>query len=112
MKLVYYNLNLVLDIKEGAVNSIVLESPEWLERFIMDLQDSIENGAEDVALYNSQDDPLDLHRNCELIISPFDLTFDKKEIQRKIIPRAAIDDFRRELYRGCFPDSERNNTAV
>ena len=52
MKLVYYNLNLVFDIKEGAVNLIVLESPEWLERFIMDLQDSIENGAEDVAFYN------------------------------------------------------------
>ena len=103
MKLVYYNLNLVLDIKEGAVNSIVLESPEWLERFIMDLQDSIENGAEEVALYNSQDDPLDLHRKCELIISPFDLTFDKKEIQRKlfqelqstILDENFIEDFSR-----------------
>ena len=99
----YYNLNLVLDIKEGAVNSIVLESPEWLERFIMDLQDSIENGAEEVALYNSQDDPLDLHRKCELIISPFDLTFDKKEIQRKlfqelqstILDENFIEDFSR-----------------
>lgn len=103
MKLVYYNLNLVLDIKEGAVNSIVLESPEWLERFIMDLQDSIENGAEEVALYNSQDDPIDLHRKCELIISPFDLTFDKKEIQRKlfqelqstILDENFIEDFSR-----------------
>ena len=84
MKLVYNTLNMVFNLCNGRNNYIVVESPYWFEKFIRELYDSVTQKKEGCLLFDESDKRLDMHKICEFIISPLDLSFDKREIQKKL----------------------------
>ena len=83
MKIAFYNLGIQFEIFEG-INSFVLESPKILEEVIFKLRSAYAEESEDIKLFDENDKKLDLDKHCDLIYTPFDLTFEKKEIQRKL----------------------------
>lgn len=84
MKLVYNTLNIVFNLCNGRNNYIVVESPYWFEKFIRELYESVTQKKEGFLLFDESDERLDMHKICEFIISPLDLSFDKREIQKKL----------------------------
>lgn len=84
MKLVYYDMSTAFGLKANDVNSIVIESPDRFEKFIIELHASVEEREDYFALYDDTDDKSELHKTGDIIISPFDLSFDKREVQKKL----------------------------
>lgn len=84
MKLVYYDMSTAFGLKANDVNSIVIESPDRFEKFIIELHASVEEKEDYFALYDDMDDKSELHKTGDIIISPFDLSFDKREVQKKL----------------------------
>lgn len=83
MRLTYYELNFTIELKRGGLFSIILESPAIFEHFLVSLHGQL--GKECSAFALSEDGKeLELIKCCDLVISPFDLTFAKKEISKKL----------------------------
>ena len=77
MRLTYYELNFTIELKRGGLFSIILESPAIFEHFLVSLHGQL--GKECSAFALSEDEKeLELIKCCDLVISPFDLTFAKK----------------------------------
>lgn len=83
MKLVYYKQNLSFDFSVGKLNSLVLESPILFEHFLVDLYNMLGRQGEEFDLFE-EGNKLNLLKRCELISTPFDLHFEKREIQKKL----------------------------
>lgn len=83
MKIAFYNLGIQFEIFEG-INSFVIESPEILEETILNLRSAYAEESGDIKLFDVNGKKLDFDKYCDLIYTPFDLTFEKKEIQRKL----------------------------
>lgn len=83
MKLVYYPLNLSFEIEKGEMTSIVLENTAVFEKFLIDFHKHLEK--EDELFAASTDNgSIDLTKIGEIISSPFDLHFEKREVQKKL----------------------------
>ena len=83
MKLIYPKIGNNFNLVKGKINSIVIEDPFYYEDFILSLYNQINKKEESLELF-LDNEKVDLHKYCELVISPMDLTFDKKEFQKKL----------------------------
>ncbi|MDO4773390.1 MAG: type II-A CRISPR-associated protein Csn2 [Bacillota bacterium] len=83
MKLLYYDLNLEFELHHDKVNQLVIENPEELEKFVIALSRRLAKNGESVELYEDLD-KLDIAKLSNLISSPMDLVYDKKEVQKKL----------------------------
>lgn len=85
MKLAYLPLNFVMSLQMKRINSIVVESPHIYDSMIMDLYRQMNREEERWDLLQDED-LLVLDKYCDLLMSPADLHFHKKEIQKELIP--------------------------
>ena len=85
MKLAYLPLNFVMPLQMKKINSIVVESPHIYDSMIMDLYRQMNREEERWDLLQNED-LLVLDKYCDLLMSPADLHFHKKEIQKELIP--------------------------
>ena len=85
MKLAYLPLNFVMPLQMKKINSIVVESPHIYDSMIMDLYRQMNREEERWDLLQDED-LLVLDKYCDLLMSPADLHFYKKEIQKELIP--------------------------
>ena len=85
MKLAYLPLNFVMPLQMKKINSIVVESPHIYDSMIMDLYRQMNREEERWDLLQDED-LLVLDKYCDLLMSPADLHFHKKEIQKELIP--------------------------
>lgn len=83
MKLFYYDLNLCFGLERGKLNSLVFESPQVFERVLIGFEQHLHKEAEPFALYEAEN-AVNLTKCGDMIISPFDLRYDKREQQRKL----------------------------
>ena len=83
MKMIYYPLEMSFDLLNGNTNSLVIESPILFEKFLVDIERHFNKEAEIFALYEEEKGK-NLIKSGDFIVSPFDLRFDKKEIQKKL----------------------------
>ena len=81
MKLAYLPLNFVMSLQMKKINSIVVESPHIYDSMIMDLYRQMNREEERWDLLQDED-LLVLDKYCDLLMSPADLHFHKKEIQK------------------------------
>ena len=85
MKLAYLPLNFVMPLQMKKINSIVVESPHIYDSMIMDLYRQMNREEERWDLLQDED-LLVLDKYFDLLMSPADLHFHKKEIQKELIP--------------------------
>ncbi len=82
MKIVYYKENLCIPINKKALNSLVIEDNDFFEQAVIRLYDTLEKKSEDVGLLVDETKS-DITKFCELIVSPLELIYNKREIQKK-----------------------------
>lgn len=79
MKLVCYELDLSIEFRENNIQVLILESPTIFQKVISDLYLQITNNAGPYVL--SEDiKELDMSKNVELILSPYDISFENRKI--------------------------------
>jgi len=83
MKLIYYELNFTADFDRGSIGGIILERPDVFECFLIALYRQLGKEQTSFSLLEN-DKEVDLIKSCDFVASPFDLTFNKKEVTRKL----------------------------
>ena len=84
MKMIYYDYNIEMDLSYGEISSIAIENPIVLDHFIRDLYNSM-NKKEDKIHILDNFERIDYIKITDLIFSPIGLTYDKRDVQRKLI---------------------------
>ena len=85
MKLAYLPLNFVMPLQMKKINSIVVENPHIYDSMIMDLYRQMNREEEQWNLLQDEEF-FAMDKYCDLFMSPADLHFHKKEIQKGLIP--------------------------
>lgn len=85
MKLAYLPLNFVVPLQMNKINSIVVENPHIYDSMIMDLYRQM-NWEEEQWNLLQDEEFFAMDKYCDLLMSPADLHFHKKEIQKELIP--------------------------
>lgn len=81
MKLIYYPLDMKCDFFPDQLNRIVMEDKEVFGKFLFHLSSSIRK--EDECFYlEEKDKVLQIDKTANLIASPFDLIYNKREYQK------------------------------
>lgn len=95
MRLDYSPHGISFEIEKDSSNFIAFENAVDFEDVVFDLRETILYGGDKVRLWDDGN-IIDLHRTGDIIASPFEMNFDKREIQKK-----ALELFLSELrYRG------------
>lgn len=83
MKLICPQVNMTFSIKPQMLNRIVVEHPGYYEAVVLALYRQIYEKEETCSCF-WKEEPYAIHKYFELILSPLDLAFCKKEIQKKL----------------------------
>lgn len=83
MKIIHPDLQIKFEIHLAKLNSLVIEKPEYFERIATDLSRAYEKKGEDIMLYQ-EENRYDISKYADIIFTPFNLTYDKREIQKKL----------------------------
>lgn len=83
MKFIYQNLSLIMELKKQKLNILVLESPVIFEKTLFSLKSASDKKGDEISLYRNEE-KCDFSRCADVIFSPFDLTYEKREIQKKL----------------------------
>ena len=83
MKLVYPNIQMSTELCNDRINSVVIERPALFEQFVMDLMIVSEKKSDEIMLYH-EEERCDIAKHTDIIFTPFDLTYEKREIQKKL----------------------------
>ena len=83
MKLLYPKAQIKMDLYNDRLNSLVMEHTEIFEKIASAAMYATERKGEDMMLYHDENQ-YDISRYAEIIFTPFDLTYDKREIQKKL----------------------------
>lgn len=83
MRLIYYELNFTADFDRGSMGAIILEHPDVFERFLIALHRQLGKEQTSFSLFEKEKE-LDLIKYCDFVASPFDLTFNKKDVTKKL----------------------------
>lgn len=83
MKLIYPNIQMSTELCKDRINSVVIERPALFEQFVMDLMVASEKKSDEIMLYH-EENRCDIAKRADIIFTPFDLTYDKREIQKKL----------------------------
>ena len=84
MNLVYKPLNFGMQLKPGQINHMTIEDPRLYERMVTSLYMQINKEDEQWMLVQDGEE-LFMDKICDILISPMDLRFDKKDIQKRLI---------------------------
>lgn len=87
MNLVYYDMGTSLELKRGVINLLTIESKQLFDSTATLFDKIITGEAQDnVAFVDSGDNGyVDLKKRCELISSPYDLKYNMRELQKKLL---------------------------
>ena len=83
MKLICPKISLSMELKKGKANVLALESSRIFEQVTLMLKEVLEKKSDEISLYDNED-RYDLIRYADVIFTPFDLTYEKREIQKKL----------------------------
>lgn len=108
MRLIYYPLNFVMELERGRTASLVLEDPALFERFLIDFFQKLGKQNEAFAFYEGEKEK-ELVKYADLLTSPFDLTYNKREIQKKLFAELEGLAFEQDLTKDL---SEANGQIV
>ena len=90
MKLAFLRYQLVLAWDKSPLLSLAAEDPRILERLVLNLINVFEKKEEQVVLTENEE-LLDLRRRGALILSPFDLRYDRRTMRKKLLAALAGD---------------------
>ena len=83
MNLVYKPLNFDMPLESKQINQITIEDSRLYERMVTSIYWQINKQDEQWMLVQDGEE-LSMDKICDVLISPMDLRFDKKEIQKKL----------------------------
>lgn len=84
MRLVYYDYNIEIDFSYGKITNVVIENPLVLDGLIMGLWYTISKYEEKISVFDNFE-KMDFTKITDLIFSPLELTYRKKDIQKRMI---------------------------
>lgn len=84
MKMIYYDYNIEIDLNYGEISSIAIENSIVLDHFVRDLYNSIKKKEDKIHILDNFE-RIDYIKITDLIFSPIGLTYDKRDVQRKLI---------------------------
>lgn len=84
MKLVYLPLNFVMPLQIKKINSLVVEHPHLYADMLMAICQQMSKECEQWDLLDD-DTEFQLDKKCELLLSPADLHFHKKDLQKELL---------------------------
>lgn len=90
MKMIYYDYNIEMELNYGEITSIVIENPMLLDSFVVSLYNSL-NKKEDRIHVLENFEKIDYIKMTDVIFSPVELTYDKRDVQKKLIQNILIE---------------------
>lgn len=90
MKLVYCNLDINFELVEDKLNFIVVENKNSFDKFITSISNSINKKSEEVCLYE-ECTKIEIDKISDVVLSPTDFYYDKRDIQKKLISNLIYD---------------------
>lgn len=90
MKMIYYDYNIEMELNYGEITSIVIENPMLLDSFVVSLYNSL-NKKEDKIHVLENFEKIDYIKMTDVIFSPVELTYDKRDVQKKLIQNILIE---------------------
>ena len=97
-----------MELERGRTASLVLEDPALFERFLIDFFQKLGKQSEHFAFYEGEKEK-ELVKYADLLTSPFDLTYNKREIQKKLFAELEGLTFEQDLAKDL---SEANGLIV
>lgn len=96
MRLDFLSSGLTFKIHQENLNSIKIERHRLYEEMIQDIYYTVGNVTDSVRCWTDENERYDLHKNGDIILSPFDLTYSTAEYKKKVILTLAMDLEERE----------------
>lgn len=90
MKMIYYDYNIEVELNYGEITSIVIENPMLLDSFVVSLYNSL-NKKEDKINVLENFEKIDYIKMTDVIFSPLELTYDKRDVQKKLIQNILVE---------------------
>lgn len=90
MKMIYYDYNIEMELNYGEITSIIIENPMLLDSFVVSLYNSL-NKKEDKIHVLENFEKIDYIKMTDVIFSPVELTYDKRDVQKKLIQNILIE---------------------
>ncbi len=84
MNFIYKPLNFDMPLKQNQINHMTIENPRLYEQMVTSMYLQINKEDEQWMLIHEGEELL-MDNICDILISPMDLRFDKKDIQRKLM---------------------------
>ncbi|MBS4900178.1 MAG: type II-A CRISPR-associated protein Csn2 [Clostridiales bacterium] len=84
MKLIYYNLSLEINLRTSELNYWIIENADQLDKMIQAVDNRFHKKESNIELFEDTD-KLDFTKLVDLIYSPIDVTYDKKDIQKHLL---------------------------
>ena len=84
MRLDYVPHSLSFEIERESLNFISFENSVHFENVVFDLHETVSFGEDKVRMWEDGS-IIDLHRTGDIITTPFDVNFDRREIQKKAL---------------------------
>ncbi len=100
MRIVYNRINVCFDLRKDKLNFITVENARYFEDLVISIYEQIKKKSVKLGFYiNDKEEAL--HKFADIICSPMDITYDKKELQKKLVEMLVkeiqINDIESEL---------------
>ena len=82
MKIIHCEHSIEVDFEYGEISNIIIENPRVLHEFILDLNNARYKRDEKIYILDNFE-KIDFTKLADLIFSPLELTYEKKEVQKK-----------------------------
>ena len=83
MRIVYNRLNECFDLRNDMLNFITVENVRYFEDLVVSVYEQIKKKNEKLGFYINDEEEA-LHKCADIICSPMDINYDKKELQKKL----------------------------
>ena len=84
MKIIHCEHNIEVDFNCGEICSIIIENPRILDSFVLGLYNSTIRKEDKVYILDNFE-KIEFAKLVDLVFSPLDLTYEKKDIQKKLL---------------------------
>lgn len=84
MKIIHCEHSIEVDFEYGEISNIIIENPRVLHEFILDLNNARYKRDEKIYILDNFE-KIDFTKLADLIFSPLELTYEKKEVQKKLL---------------------------
>ena len=83
MKLIYSKIGLIINLEYNLLNNAVVEDNKLFEECVLDLVSDI-TGKNNFFILSDNEDVIEINKKLDIIISPLDLKYDKREINKQL----------------------------